>query len=317
MSSKSPPTLDPLALQRFKRLQSSKSAAWLHEEVSSRMLERLKWFKDKPQSWTDWEPVNSGFKGHKNLQKMFAAADVSVVEHNTQRLKETQTLLSLSWTSRLLPILKNSALTWPGKQSFILSPLNPTHPLPDSPLKQVEMIWANMLLHLTPQPMDLIKEWQKSLKVGGWVMFSCLGPDTTKELRAIYEKLGWPKPSHDFTDMHDWGDMLVEAGFSDPVMDMERITLTYSSPESLIADLRTMGRNFHPHRFQALRGKDWLRALKKNLLTLNIHKDSKELCLPLTFEIIYGHAFKVAPKIKVTQTASFSPEDLKAMIHRK
>ena len=46
-------------------------------------------------------------------------------------------------------------------------------------------------------------------------MFSCLGPDTLRELRAVYAALGWPVPSHTFTDMHDWGDMLVQAGFAD------------------------------------------------------------------------------------------------------
>lgn len=328
MNSKSPPTLDPVALQRFKALQNSKNTAWLHEEVGERMIERLKWFKEEPQSWIDWEPINSGLKGHLSLQKMYPGANVTVIEHNAQRLGQTLQLLARSWTRNLLPRIKNSSLMWPGKQRFILNPDNVSLASLDAPtaqpkeqpkeqhIEQVGLIWANMLLHLTAQPLDLIKAWHKSLKVGGWVMFSCLGPDTTKELREIYNRLGWPAHSHEFTDMHDWGDMLVESGFSDPVMDMERITLTYSSPKSLIADLRSLGRNFHPQRFTSLRGKDWLRVFENNLLTLNTHKSSTELCLPLTFEIIYGHAFKVAPRIKVAQTTSFSAQDMKAMLKR-
>jgi malonyl-CoA O-methyltransferase len=63
-------------------------------------------------------------------------------------------------------------------------------------------------------------------------MFSCLGPDTLRELRALYAALGWPPPAHEFTDMHDWGDMLVASGFAEPVMDMERITLSFATPSA-------------------------------------------------------------------------------------
>ena len=77
-------------------------------------------------------------------------------------------------------------------------------------------------------------------------MFSCLGPDTLRELRGLYRALGWPPPAHDFTDMHDWGDMLVHAGFAEPVMDMERITLTWETPQRLLEELRELGANLHP-----------------------------------------------------------------------
>ena len=92
-------------------------------------------------------------------------------------------------------------------------------------------------------------------------MFSCLGPDTLRELRSLYRSLGWPPPGHDFTDMHDWGDMLVHAGFAEPVMDMERITLTWETPQQVLDELRELGSNLHPDRFAALRGKEWKRQL--------------------------------------------------------
>ena len=98
---------------------------------------------------------------------------------------------------------------------------------------------------------------------------------------------------------------------------MERITLTYSSSEALIKELRTLGKNFHSKRFANLRGRKWLESLKTNLLTLNTNQDtSLGPTLPLTFEIIYGHAFKVAPKVKVAPTTSFSEDDFKAMLKR-
>ena len=67
----------------------------------------------------------------------------------------------------------------------------------------------------------LFERWQRALAVDGFVMFSCLGPGTLRELRALYARLGWRAPAQDFIDMHDLGDMLVHAGFADPVMDQE------------------------------------------------------------------------------------------------
>ena len=84
-------------------------------------------------------------------------------------------------------------------------------------------------------------QWHRALAVDGYLMFSCLGPDTAKELRAVYADMGWPPAGHAFTDMHDWGDMLVQAGFAEPVMDMERITLTFATPQRLLEELRELG----------------------------------------------------------------------------
>src|SRR5437667_54375 len=83
-------------------------------------------------------------------------------------------------------------------------------------------------------PQALLAGWHQALKVGGFLMFSCLGPDTARELREVYAQLGWPPAGHELTDMHDWGDMLVQTGFAEPVMDMERITLTYETPARLL-----------------------------------------------------------------------------------
>ena len=112
------------------------------------------------------------------------------------------------------------------------------------------MVWANMCLHNHADPLALMQQWHSHLATDGFLMFSCLGPDTLQQLRAVYAANGWPEPCHQFTDMHDWGDMLVQAGFAEPVMDMERITLTYSSPESLLQELRELGRNLHMNRFR-------------------------------------------------------------------
>ena len=119
-------------------------------------------------------------------------------------------------------------------------------------------------------------------------------------------------PAHEFTDMHDWGDMLVHAGFAEPVMDMEKITLTYASPDKLLEDLRSMGRNFHVDRFGGLRGKVWLKQLHSVLLSLA--KPDEDGRLALTFEVVYGHALKPQPRLKVASESQIGLDDMRQML---
>jgi malonyl-CoA O-methyltransferase len=178
------------------------------------------------------------------------------------------------------------------------------------------MLWANMHLHDAHEPLDMLAQWHKTLAVDGYVMFSCFGPDTLKELRSVYAKLGWPAPSHDFTDMHDWGDMLLQASFAQPVMDMERIVLTYETPQKLIQDLRDLGRNLHPNRFPTLRGKAW-KAKLEAALAEHLADPNENGRLKLTFEIIYGHAIKPEPRVKLSEHSAVSLQDMRAMLQKR
>ena len=110
-------------------------------------------------------------------------------------------------------------------------------------------------------------------------MFSCLGPDSLRELRAVYAAMGWPAPGHAFTDMHDWGDMLIEAGFAEPVMDMERITLTFPTAQRLLQELQELGANLHPQRFAGLRGRHWHARLLK-ALEEHLQRPGLQACAP-------------------------------------
>lgn len=175
------------------------------------------------------------------------------------------------------------------------------------------MLWANMALHESADPQALLAVWHEALKVDGFLMFSCLGPDTARELRALYVRLGWPPAGHELTDMHDWGDMLVQTGFAEPVMDMERITLTYETPARLLRELAELGRNFHPGRFPALRGRRWKARLERELA---VHLTGADGRLALTIEVVYGHALKAAPKIKVSPVSAVSEADMRRMLRR-
>ena len=169
-----------------------------------------------------------------------------------------------------------------------------------------------MALHEAADPQALLAQWHQALKVDGFLMFSCLGPDTARELRALYARLGWPPAGHELTDMHDWGDMLVQTGFAEPVMDMERITLTYETPARLLQELAELGRNFHPARFPGLARagpgrRGWSRRWPRQLTG----SDGR---LSLTFEVIYGHALKAEPKFKVSPLSAVSVEDMRRML---
>jgi malonyl-CoA O-methyltransferase len=113
--------------------------------------------------------------------------------------------------------------------------------------------------------------------------------------------------------MHDWGDMLLQAGFAQPIMDMEHITLTYASAEDLLSELRTLGRNLHPQRFAGLRGRAWHARLLRGLQT-KLSSPAHQGRLALTFEVIYGHAFKASAVAKRDTPTVVSLEDMKKML---
>jgi malonyl-CoA O-methyltransferase len=289
----SPPTLDPVALARWQR-RAPAAAPWLHEEVGRRMLERLQWIRATPQRWTHWEPLRGGQQAHAALVQM-CGPQVAVVERDAARLAQARRLWQPAWWQ---------PGRWRGHAQFG----EPT------PLSQ-DLVWANMALHHEAAPAELLARWHRLLKVDGFVMFSCLGPDTAIELRQLYHALGWPPAGHEFTDMHDWGDMLVHGGFAEPVMDMERLTLTFDSAERLLQEVAGLGRNFHPQRFAALRGRAWRQRLLQ-AMEAGVPRQADGR-LQLSFELIYGHAIKPAPRIKLDAVSSVPVEDMRRMLHAR
>jgi malonyl-CoA O-methyltransferase len=173
------------------------------------------------------------------------------------------------------------------------------------------MVWSNMRLHREPDPLLVIQDWRAALSPDGFVMFSGLGPGSLGLLREIYFERDWGAPMTPLVDMHDWGDMLVEAGFADPVMDQETLTLTFSSPQALLAELRTLGGNTARNRCQGLRSRDWLRALEARLAK---GADSSGR-IALQFELVYGHAFRAADRgPAVAETTRIGLGDMKLML---
>jgi len=143
----------------------------------------------------------------------------------------------------------------------------------------VDLVWSNMALHWLADPLAAFREFARSLAPEGLLMFSTLGPDTLKELRAAAGEAR----VHVFHDLHDLGDMLLAAGFAAPVMDMEMLTLAYPAAEGLLNDLRESGQtNARGDRPRGLAGKAFGARLRR------------ALAAHASFEVVYGHAWKPA-----------------------
>ncbi len=292
MNTQRPPTIDTQAASRWSQ-QLPTVSPWLHEEVARRMESRLEYIVRTPASWLHWAPLQGGRQAHALLAKRYPQAQCFVQEGTLEQQQLARQEFAQAWWK---------PLRWLASAVQVTPPAQP-----------VQLLWANMALHMEADPQALIQRWHAALAVDGFLMFSCLGPDTLRELRPLYARLGWPAPSHEFTDMHDWGDMLVHAGFAEPIMDMERITLSYSSADALLQELRGLGRNLHPQRFAGLRGRHWRAALCAALEQELRGPDGR---LELSFEVVYGHAFKPRPKLTVASETRVPLEEMRRTLRQ-
>jgi malonyl-CoA O-methyltransferase len=155
----------------------------------------------------------------------------------------------------------------------------------------VPFVFSNLALQWT-RPEAVFAEAARVLSSGGLFLFSTFGPDTLKELRTAFAGVDAHAHVNPFVDMHDLGDALVHAGFADPVMDMEHITLEYATVEAIARDLKAIGaRNSLPGRPRGLSGRGRWREV---IARYEGHR--RDGVLPATYEVVYGHAWKAAPK---------------------
>lgn len=191
------------------------------------------------------------------------------------------------WLSRSVPLIVQSAR---GAAAGLVCGDFAQLPLASG---AVDLIWSNLALHWHPCPDQVIAEWRRVIATDGLLMFSCFGPDTLKELRRAEDPADYSARILPFVDMHDYGDMLVAAGFATPVMDMEKITVTYTDSAKLLADVRALGGNPLATRRRGLTGK----ALWRRTIDHIERQRRTDGTIALTFEVIYGHAFRPAPKV--------------------
>jgi malonyl-CoA O-methyltransferase len=155
----------------------------------------------------------------------------------------------------------------------------------------VPFVFSNLALQWT-RPEAVFAEVSRALATEGLFLFSTFGPDTLKELRGAFSGVDGYEHVNTFIDMHDLGDSLVHAGFANPVMEMEVITLEYACVEAIARDLKAIGaRNSLPGRPRGLAGRErWRRVIER----YEAHR--RNGILPATYEVIYGHAWKAPPR---------------------
>lgn len=305
-----PPEIDPAAVERLLgRMARLPSSPWLHQEVARRMAERLPLIRQTPDEWVDWWAFWGG--GAEAVQQVLPGAVRRVVEP-TPGLVQRSRPADPPWWALARRRAPRPVIELVPEPPAAIGTGSPAGVGNGSPVA-TRLLWANMVLHATADPTAMLRRWHRSIEVGGFLMFSTLGPSTLQELRSLFQAEGWPSPHAAFVDMHDLGDLLVEAGFADPVMDQELIRLTWSSPQALLAELRSMGHHLGRHRFAGLRTPRWMARLQAALA----RRADAQGRIGLSFEVVYGHAFKVAPKPARDGSTEVPLDDLRAELRRR
>ena len=261
-----------LARGRFERAANSYAhASRLEAEIGARMLERLDYVKLSPRRVLD---AGCGpMRDARALAKRYRKADVLAVDFSRAMLHAGRPRLRFFQRRPPLPVCADLA-----RLPFASSTLG--------------LVWSNMALHWVADPIAALREFHRVLAVEGLLMFSTLGPDTLTELRSA----AGAARVHSFADMHDLGDMLVAAGFAEPVMDTERITMVYADGEALLADLRASGQTCALERpaggpRRGLAGRRFRASLTEKLAA-----QRRAGKLSVSYEVVYGHAWKAAPR---------------------
>ena len=272
--------------QLFARPERIVESAFLRREVATRMHERLALVRIAPQDVLD-AGCGDGADLF-TLQKRFAQARLLGIDASAAMLTAArdQQHAARSSMHRLLGQWLPSKMA-AGKSADAALLCGDFAHLPFG-INAVDLVWSNLALHWHPQPDRVFAEWRRVLRLDGLLMFSCFGPDTFKELRTAFATVDDKMHVLPFVDMHDFGDMLVDVGFSTPVMDMETITVTYQTVEKLLADVRAWGGNPLATRARGLSGATAGKHVRQVL------EDSRRAdgTIALTFEVIYGHAFR-------------------------
>ena len=256
------------------------------------MAERLSIIKLQPKTVLQW----SGFLGGSSADLLAAYPQAGLLS------------VELSDEAVLRSAAEHKRAWWQAWRRPMLEQRRPE----SLKAAEAELLWANMALHACADLPGTLQAWHRALSVEGFLMFSCLGPDSLVELRPIYARMGWGEPMPQWRDMHDLGDMLVEAGFADPVMDQERLTLTWADAGALLADLRALGGNLAPARFKGWRGRQWQAELSKELECLR----NPQGRLGLTVELVYGHAFKPPTRLKMSAQTQVSLDEMRNMVRQ-
>lgn len=269
-------------------------AAFLEREVADRLLERLEVIRTEPATILD---LGSGTGRASEILKQrhrkagVVALDLAfgMARRARRRSRWMRPVHAVCADARRLPLAANS----------------------------IDLVMSNLMLPWIGDRRGCFDELRRVMRPDGVLLFTTFGPDTLGELRHSWAAANDGTHVHDFDDMHHIGDELVQAGFVDPVMDVETLTVTYPDARSLMRDLKGSGaHNTSAHRTRGLTGR---KRFQRMLAGYEQYRTNG--VLPATLEVVYGHA--LAPKegqprrTEGGQEASFSVDSLRSTIRNK
>lgn len=254
-------------------------AAVLQNEMAKRMDERLDYIQCAPQRILD---VGSGTGlGSELLLKRYPKASVLSLDLSESMLAKTQ---------KRGRMFRRPSVVCADAENL---------PLAD---ESIDLLWSNATLQWCDDLNQTFAGFRRVMRSGGLLMFTTFGPDTLYELREAFAQVDQAPHVNAFLDMHDVGDALMSSGFAQPVMDMEKIILTYEDVLGVMRDLKAIGvTNAHASRRRGLMGRQRLRALSA---AYEVFKDG-EGRLPTTYEVVYGHAWVPDAPAPSAATSSF------------
>lgn len=240
----------------------------LQREVQTLLLDRLGFYLDTPERVID---VGAGTgRGTALLRKRYPKAQVIAMDLALPMLRAAKK--HVSWLKPFQRVCAEATAL----------------PLPDH---SVDVLHSNLCFQWIDDLPALFGECVRVLKPGGLLVFSTFGPDTLKELRAAWAEADEQPHVSRFLDMHDLGDAMISAGLRDPVLDVDRYTLTYSEPRLLLKELQGLGAtNADRERERHLLGKRHYQRMLAAYETMRV--DGR---IPATWEVVTAHAWGPPP----------------------
>ena len=152
-----------------------------------------------------------------------------------------------------------------------------------------DLVFSNLTLQWATDPEAALGEMQRVTAPGGAVMFTTFGPLTLRELRTAWGEVDDYTHVSLFPDVQRIGDAMLQAGFSDPVLDTDLFTLTYRQPREVMRELKALGAgNATAGRSRGLCSPHRL-ARVEAAYAMAFRRDDGSI--PATYEVVYGHAW--------------------------
>lgn len=276
----------------FNRVANNyESEAQVQNAIGSRLFERLYLLKIEPKYILDLGCGTGYFT--KELKKLYPKANIVSLDIAYEMLHQSK--------------LKQSFYR---KWQIVNADM---HKLPFAN-DQFDLVFSNQVVHWSEDMSGLMAEIYRVMAKNACFMFTTLGPDTFQELRKSFAELDAFSHVNDFLDMHDLGDIVYASRYVDPVIDMDMLTAHYISLESLLKNLKKQGVvNINSKRNPSLSGKSTFKRLALAMQRF-ITEDGM---YPLTYEVVYGHAWKGVDNLKInTPKNTFSVDELRSTLKR-